>query len=50
MPLSAEECRRRISELIAAALPEHDPDRRKALLIMADHWSELLRLRVGPQA
>ncbi|MGV8930190.1 MAG: hypothetical protein ACOH1E_10580 [Brevundimonas sp.] len=27
------------------AVPEPDDERRQALMVMADHWSELLRLR-----
>jgi len=34
-----------VSDLIRQAIPEADPDRRQALLVMADHWGELLRLR-----
>lgn len=44
-PSSALVCRQRLSDLIRQAVPETDPDRRQALLVMADHWSELLRLR-----
>ena len=29
------------------AVPEPDDARRQALLVMADHWSELLRVRTG---
>ncbi|MGV9005106.1 MAG: hypothetical protein ACOH1H_00050 [Brevundimonas sp.] len=44
-PSSAPVCRQRLSDLIRQAVPETDPDRRQALLVMADHWGELLRLR-----
>ncbi len=44
-PGSAQLCRQRISELVQLAVPEPDDQRRQALLVMADHWSELLRLR-----
>lgn len=44
-PASIRVCRQRLSELIREAVPESDADRRQALLVMADHWSELLRLR-----
>ncbi|WP_339915171.1 hypothetical protein [uncultured Brevundimonas sp.] len=44
-PTSTQVCRQRLSELIQQAVPESDADRRQALLVMADHWSELLRLR-----
>lgn len=44
-PSSAHVCRQRVSDLIRQAIPEADPDRRQALLVMADHWGELLRLR-----
>lgn len=47
--MSAEECRQRMSELIEHAIPEQDPERRQALLVMADHWGELLRLRKAPE-
>lgn len=32
-------------ELIHEAVVEDDADRRTALLTLADHWSELVRLR-----
>ena len=44
-PGSAQLCRQRISELVRLAVPEPDDERRQALMVMADHWSELLRLR-----
>ena len=44
-PSSAHACRQKLSDLIRQAVPEIDADRRQALLVMADHWSELLRLR-----
>tara|TARA_R110000787_G_scaffold265068_1_gene371017 strand:+ start:1061 stop:1249 length:189 start_codon:yes stop_codon:yes gene_type:complete len=47
-PSSAHVCRQRLSDLIQQAVPETDPDRRQALLVMADHWGELLRLRIQP--
>ncbi|WP_183255646.1 hypothetical protein [Brevundimonas basaltis] len=34
-----------IARLVRSAVPEPDDQRRQALLVMADHWSELLRLR-----
>lgn len=48
-PLSPQECRERLSELVQEAIPEEDPDRRTALLVMADHWAELLRSRSRSQ-
>jgi hypothetical protein len=44
-PKSAAECRRRVAEIVADAVVERDAERRQALLVMADHWGELLRLR-----
>lgn len=44
-PSSAHACRQKLSDLIRQAVPETDADRRQALLVMADHWGELLRLR-----
>ncbi len=44
---SAEQCRERANALIREAVPEEDPGRRQALLAMADHWSELMRLRAS---
>jgi hypothetical protein len=49
-PSSALICRQRLSDLIRQAVPETDADRRQALLVMADHWSELLRLRTRQDA
>ncbi|WP_339870492.1 hypothetical protein [uncultured Brevundimonas sp.] len=43
--ISAQDCRRKLSDLIQQAVPEPDPERRQALMVMADHWGELLRLR-----
>jgi len=40
-----EDIRRELSDLILEAVPEPDPERRRALLTLADHWSELLRKR-----
>ncbi|WP_395942933.1 hypothetical protein [Brevundimonas sp.] len=42
---STEEMRRQIADLIAEAVPEVDEGRRTALLVMADHWSALIRRR-----
>lgn len=39
--------RKQISELVAEAIQEVDAGRRVVLLTLADHWSALLRLRVG---
>jgi hypothetical protein len=49
-PSSALVCRQRLSDLIRQAVPETDADRRQALLVMADHWGELLRLRTREAA
>ena len=46
--ISIQDCRRKLSDLIRQAIPEPDPDRRLALMVMADHWGELLRLRIQP--
>jgi len=43
--ISAQDCRRKLSDLIRQAIPETDADRRQALMVMADHWGELLRVR-----
>lgn len=42
---SNTEARNELLKLIAEAVTEEDDYRRKALLIMADHWSVLLRTR-----
>lgn len=47
MSRSAEQIRREISGLVREAVPEQDPVRRQALLVMADHWSDILRRRDG---
>jgi hypothetical protein len=39
----AAHVRQELGELIAAAVPEGDPERRLALLVLADHWGEMLR-------
>jgi len=44
---SIDRYRRQISGLVAEAISEADDDRRTALLIMADHWAALLRIRLG---
>lgn len=44
---SAEQCRQKISDLIAEAVREPDLDRREGLLELADQWSEVARRR-GP--
>jgi hypothetical protein len=35
--------RQQIAELVALAVPEGDPERRRQLLEEADHWGRLLR-------
>jgi hypothetical protein len=40
-----DEIRAELSGLILEAVPEQDPVRRTALLVMADHWSDVLRKR-----
>ncbi len=47
MSKSFEEIRRELSDLIGDAVPEEDPERRQALLVLADHWSDILRRRAG---
>ncbi len=42
---SIDQIRAELSDLILQAVPEEDPVRRKALLVMADHWAEILRRR-----
>ncbi len=44
---SAEQCRQKISDLIAEAVREPDLARREGLLELADQWSEVARRR-GP--
>ncbi|MFC7378852.1 hypothetical protein [Brevundimonas sp. GCM10030266] len=39
------EVRAELSELIAAAIAETDDTRRQGLLVLADHWSAILRRR-----
>ncbi len=39
------EVRAELSELIAAAIAETDDTRRQGLLVLADHWSDILRRR-----
>jgi len=43
MSKSADDIRRELSGLIRDAVPEDDPARRQALLVLADHWSDILR-------
>ena len=45
MSKSADDIRRELSGLIRDAVPETDPARRQALLVLADHWSDILRRR-----
>jgi hypothetical protein len=40
---SSMEYRQQIAELVARAVPESDPERRRQLLEQADHWGRLLR-------
>lgn len=47
MSKSFDEIRRELSDLIGDAVPEEDPERRQALLVLADHWSAILRRRAG---
>ena len=44
---TAPEVRREMAALIADAVAEPDDDRRRALLVLADHWADMLRRRVG---
>jgi len=45
MSKSVDDIRRELSGLIRDAVPEQDPARRQALLVLADHWSDILRRR-----
>jgi hypothetical protein len=45
-PKTPKQIRAELSELIHEAVPEPDAERRQALLVMADHWSAILRRRV----
>lgn len=45
--VSTEEALAELNKLIAEAIVEDDRVRRKALLIMADHWSSVVRSRQG---
>jgi len=47
---TAPEVRREMAALIADAVAEPDDDRRRALLVLADHWADMLRRRVGAAA
>ncbi|RZJ41273.1 MAG: hypothetical protein EON86_10765 [Brevundimonas sp.] len=50
-PLKSQtQVRAELSELIAEAVVETDDARRQGLLVLADHWSDILRRRkaVGP--
>lgn len=46
---TAPEVRREMAALIADAVAEPDDDRRRALLVLADHWADMLRRRTQPQ-
>ncbi|WP_420472386.1 hypothetical protein [Brevundimonas sp. FT23042] len=39
------EVRAELSQLIAEAVAETDDTRRQGLLVLADHWSDILRRR-----
>ncbi|HZW15639.1 MAG TPA: hypothetical protein VFF66_05235 [Brevundimonas sp.] len=45
MSKSVDDIRRELSGLIRDAVPEDDPARRQALLVLADHWSDIMRRR-----
>lgn len=45
MSKSVHAIRRELSDLIREAVPENDPARRQALLVLADHWSDIMRRR-----
>ena len=45
MSKSVDDIRRELSGLIRDAVPENDPSRRQALLVLADHWSDIMRRR-----
>ena len=45
MNKSIDEIRRELAGLIQEAVPEQDPARRQALLVLADHWSDIMRRR-----
>lgn len=45
MRKSVEDIRSELSGLIRDAVPEEDPARRQALLVLADHWSDIMRRR-----
>ncbi|MBU1384221.1 MAG: hypothetical protein KKG14_06285 [Alphaproteobacteria bacterium] len=42
---TAQQCRQKVSELIAEAVPEPDAVRREGLLGMADQWISVARRR-----
>jgi hypothetical protein len=44
---TAPEVRREMAALIADAVAERDDERRRALLVLADHWADILRRRGG---
>jgi hypothetical protein len=44
---TAPEVRREMAALIADAVAEPDDERRRALLVLADHWADILRRRNG---
>ncbi|MBA4805455.1 MAG: hypothetical protein H2038_12470 [Brevundimonas sp.] len=45
MSKSVDDIRSELSGLIRDAVPEEDPARRQALLVLADHWSDIMRRR-----
>ncbi|SFS87010.1 hypothetical protein [Brevundimonas viscosa] len=45
MSKSVDDIREELSALIGDAVPEDDPERRQALLVLADHWADILRRR-----
>jgi hypothetical protein len=47
---SAPEVRREMAVLIADAIAEPDEERRRALLVLADHWADILRRRNQTQS
>jgi len=47
MSKSVDDIRRELSGLIRDAVSENEPARRQALLVLADHWSDIMRRREG---
>ncbi len=47
MSKSADEIRKELAVLIREAVAETEETRRRALLVLADHWSEIMRRRQG---